>query len=706
MAKIDTGLASLILVAKHYKITADMRQLERAYVLEEGSVDTNTLVQAGRDLKLKVRAYNSLTFEDMKKLPCPAILTMKNNRYIVLQGFKDGHMFITDPMASQNIQEANVEIVRQNWQGEAILFTRRYELPQEESRKFGFRWFIPVVAKYGKYLRSVLFLSLILQLLGLASPFFIQVIIDRVLVHRSSSALDVLIMGMLMTTVFSSWLDSLRSYLFTNITTKMDVALSSRLFRNITALPMEYFSRWQVGDVVARMGEMENLRNFMTGSALTIVLDMFFALVCFLVMVFYSPMLTLVVVLFLPLFILLNLVVAPIYKRMINQRFLIGSENNSFLIETITGIRTVKSTGIEGNFLTKYEDMLSRYVRAVFSVINLANIAGAIGLFLQQSFNLAILWVGANYVMDNKITVGELIAFQMLAGQLIAPVMRLINMWQYFQQTRVSMERLGDIMNEKTEPAFNPARTTLPNIRGDIGIDHVSFKYTDDGGNVLDSFSVNIQAGMRVGIVGRSGSGKSTLTKLIQRLYLPHNGRILIDGVDTAQVEPAWLRRQIGVVLQDSMLFGGTIEENIKIAFPNATREDIVRAAELAGADAFIQEMPHGYDTFVGERGSLLSGGQRQRISIARALISDPKILIFDEATSALDYESESIIMANIEKIAAGRTMLMIAHRLSTVENCDAIIVMDKGRIVEAGRHQELLARKGPYYRLYMAQMN
>lgn len=706
MAKIDTGLASLILVAKHYKITADMRQMERAYVLEEGSVDTNTLVQAGRDLKLKVRAYNSLTFEDMKKLPCPAILTMKNNRYIVLHGFKDGHMFITDPMASQNIQEANVEIVRQNWQGEAILFTRRYELPQEESRRFGFRWFIPVVAKYGKYLRSVLFLSLILQLLGLASPFFIQVIIDRVLVHRSSSALDVLIMGMLMTTVFSSWLDSLRSYLFTNITTKMDVALSSRLFRNITALPLEYFSRWQVGDVVARMGEMENLRNFMTGSALTIVLDMFFALVCFLVMVFYSPMLTLVVVLFLPLFILLNLVVAPIYKRMINQRFLIGSENNSFLIETITGIRTVKSAGIEGNFLTKYEDMLSRYVRAVFSVINLANIAGAIGLFLQQSFNLAILWVGANYVMDNKITVGELIAFQMLAGQLIAPVMRLINMWQYFQQTRVSMERLGDIMNEKTEPAFNPARTTLPNIRGDIGIDHVSFKYTDDGGNVLDSFSVNIQAGMRVGIVGRSGSGKSTLTKLIQRLYLPHNGRILIDGVDTAQVEPAWLRRQIGVVLQDSMLFGGTIEENIKIAFPNATREDIVRAAELAGADAFIQEMPHGYDTFVGERGSLLSGGQRQRISIARALISDPKILIFDEATSALDYESESIIMANIEKIAAGRTMLMIAHRLSTVENCDAIIVMDKGRIVEAGRHQELLARKGPYYRLYMAQMS
>ena len=704
MTKIDTGLACLILVARHYKITADMRQLERAYVLEEGSVDTTTLVRAGRDLKLKVRASQA-GFDQLKDIPCPAILSMNGGRYIVLHGFRDGKMFITDPMAGESIQAANIDIVRKNWLGEVILFTRRYELPAGKAEKFGFRWFLPVVAKYGKYLRSVLGLSLILQLLALASPFFVQVIIDRVLVHRSADALDVLVFGMLLTTVFSSWLDSLRSYLFTNITTKMDVALSSRLFRNITALPLSYFSRWQVGDVVARMGEMENLRNFMTGSSLTIVLDMVFALVCFLVMFFYSPILTVVVALFLPLFILLNLVVAPIYKRMINQRFLIGSENNSFLIETITGIRTVKSSSIEASLLGKYEDMLSRYVRAVFSVINLSNIAGAIGLFLQQSFNLAIIWVGAVYVMDNELTVGELIAFQMLAGQLIAPVMRLINMWQYFQQTRVSMERLGDIMNEETEPAFNPARTTLPSIRGDIGLDHITFRYTEDGGDVLDGISVNIQAGMRIGIVGRSGSGKSTLTKLIQRLYLPRTGRILIDGVDTAQVEPAWLRRQIGVVMQDSMLFAGTIEENIRIAYPNATREDVERVAKLAGVDTFVNDMVHGYDTFVGERGSLLSGGQRQRIAIARALISDPRIVIFDEATSALDYESEHIIMDSIDRIAKGRTMLMIAHRLSTVESCDAIIMLDHGRIVEAGSHQELLHRQGAYYRLYMAQM-
>ena len=307
--------------------------------------------------------------------------------------------------------------------------------------------------------------------------------------------------------------------------------------------------------------------------------------------------------------------------------------------------------------------------------------------------------------MKAEITVGDLIAFQMLAGQLIAPIMRLVNMWQYFQQTRVSMERLGDIMNEETEPAFNPGRTTLPSIKGSIDIDRMSFRYSEEGDRVLDQIRLSIPAGTKVGIVGRSGSGKSTLTKLIQRLYTPETGRILIDGVDIAQVEPAWLRRQIGVVLQDSMLFSGTIEENIRIACPNATHEDVVQAATLAGASEFIDQMAHGYDTFVGERGSLLSGGQRQRVAIARALIADPRIIIFDEATSALDYESEHIIMENIEPISKGRTMIMIAHRLSTVRNCDVIVVIDHGRIIEAGSHEQLLEHQGLYHKLYSIQM-
>ena len=614
---------------------------------------------------------------------------------------RDGDIYVMDPAFSNQPVKIDRYKLLMDWTGDAILFTRRYELDKKKS-KFGFKWFIPVMMKYLPFLRSVLFVSLLLQILGLASPIFTQNIIDKVLVHRAADALDILVLGMVICTIFQNFMLGLRTYLFANITSKMDVVLSARLYKNITALPVSYFQKWQVGDVVSRTGELETLRSFMTGNSLTIVLDIIFAIVYFIVMFFYSRVLSIVVLVMIPLFVLLNVIVAPIFKRMINDKFLIGSENRSFLIETITGIHTVKASSVESNFIRRYEEMLARFVKASFNVVNLANIANSIGTFFFSIFNLVILWVGAYYVMEGEISVGELIAFQMIAGQLIAPIMRLINQWQHFQQVRVSMERLSDIMDEETEPAFNPSRTTLPSLRGDIALEKLAFSYSEEGGKVLENVNIRIPAGMKVGIVGRSGSGKSTLTKLIQRLYLPDTGRILIDGVDIAQVEPAWLRRQIGVVLQDSKLFSGSVEENIRIACPNATHEDVVNAARLAGADEFISQFPHGYETFVGERGSLLSGGQRQRIAIARALISNPSILIFDEATSALDYESENIIMNNIEPISKGRTMLMIAHRLSTVRDCDAIIVIDKGR----GTHDELMKRNGVYAKLHQAQMS
>ncbi|MCR5834029.1 MAG: type I secretion system permease/ATPase [Selenomonadaceae bacterium] len=702
---IDTGIACLISIAKYYNIPADYRQLERAYVLEEGSVDFTTLVRAARDLKLKAREYTGLKEEDLDKLVYPILIKLHSGKNVVITTIRDGDIYVLDPIFSQHPVKVDRYKLLMDWTGEAILFTRRYEIEKKKS-KFGFKWFLPVVTKYIPFLRSVLFLSLLLQLLGLTAPIFTQNIIDKVLVHRSADALDILVMGMFICTVFKTWMTSLRAYLFTNIAIKMDVALSSRLFKNITSLPVSYFQKWQVGDVVSRLGELQTLRSFMTGSSLTIVLDIVFAVLYFLVMFLYSKLLSIVVLVMIPLFVILNLIVAPIFKRMINDKFLIGSENRSFLIETITGIRTVKSSAVENQFTRRYEEMLARLVNASLAVVNLANVANSIGTFLFSMFNLVILWIGAYNVMEGEISVGELIAFQMIAGQLIAPVMRLINQWQYFQQIRVSMERLGDIMDEETEPAFNPSRTTLPSLRGDIALEKLAFSYTPEGGKVLDNINIKIPAGMKVGIVGRSGSGKSTLTKLIQRLFLPDSGRIMIDGVDIAQVEPAWLRRQIGVVLQDSKLFSGTVEENIRIACPNATHEDVVNAARLAGADEFISKFPHGYETFVGERGSLLSGGQRQRIAIARALISNPSILIFDEATSALDYESENIIMSNIEPISRGRTMLMIAHRLSTVRDCDAIIVIEKGRIIEAGSHDELMKRNGVYAKLHQAQMS
>lgn len=701
---IDTALACLVQIAGHFSIPADMRQLERAYIMDEHPVDTVTLLLASKDLGLKSRSFQGIDAAHLARMPLPAICRLKTGTYAVVYAVNGEQVVFYDPLTDRSRRlVTKLETFRKNFAGEVVLFAKRYAL-EKKFKKFGFSWFIPVVAKYKNFLVKVLFISLILQLFGLLSPLFTQTIIDKVLVHHSLSTMDVLIGGMILVALFQNWMLALRSYLFIHTTNKIDVTLSAHMFRKVTELSVRYFDKWQVGDVVSRMGELETIRSFLTGSALTIVLDVVFAVVYLTVMFLYSTMLSYIVWATIPLYILLNAIVAPIYKKRINERFLLGAENQSFMIEAVTGVKTVKTMGVEQTFVERYEEILARYLKSVFSVINLANIAGCIGMFLQQAFNLAILWVGAYYVMQHELTVGELIAFQMLAGQVIAPVLRLVNMWQYFQQIRVSMDRMSDVMDEKSEPAFNPNRTTLPNLSGEIIFDNVNFRYKADGKNILSDVKVRIPAGAKVGIVGRSGSGKSTLVKLIQRLYVPDSGRVLIDGVDIAQVETAWLRRQIGVVLQENFLFSGTIKENISIALPNVAEERVVAAAQLAGADGFVQEMPQGYETFVGERGSLLSGGQRQRVSIARALLLDPRILIFDEATSALDTESERLILEHIDQIAQGRTMLMVAHRLSTIRGCDMIIAMDKGRIVEIGTHHELMEHKGYYYHLYASQ--
>ena len=704
----DSALGCLVQIAAHFSIPADISQLSRAYITETRAVDTTGLLMASRDLGLKSRAYEGVTLERLEKMPRPLVCRMVDGGFVLITRIDEDGVVLFDPRQKEGEQLLVVkrDFFREKWSGEAVLFTKRYQLAKalDKVEHFGFGWFIPVVAKYKAFLLKVLFISLILQLLGLMTPLFTQTIIDRVLTHRSVSTMDVLLAGMILVALFNHWMLALRTYLFINTTNKIDVTLSAHLFRKVSELPSKYFDKWQVGDIVSRMGELETIRSFLTGTALTLVLDVAFAVVYLVVMFLYSNVLSYIVWITIPIYIVLNAVIAPVYKKRINERFLLSAENNSFNIETITGIRTVKTMGVEKTFVSRYEEILSRFLKSALAVLNLANFANSLGTFLQMAFNLAILWIGAYIVMQRGLSVGQLIAFQMLAGQVIAPVLRLVNMWQYFQQIRVSMARLGDIMDEKSEPAFDPNRTTLKELKGEIVFDKVNFRYKADGKNVLSDFSIKIGAGARVGVVGRSGSGKSTMTRLIQRLYVPDSGRVLIDGVDIAQVETAWLRRQIGIVLQENFLFAGTIKENIAITMPNVPEEQIMAAAKLSGADDFIREMPQGYETFVGERGSLLSGGQRQRVSIARALLLNPRILIFDEATSALDTESERQILANIDEIAKGRTTIMIAHRLSTVKDCDAIIAMDHGRIMEVGTHQQLMERRGYYYHLYASQ--
>lgn len=702
--KLDTGIICLAIIAKILGIPADEAQLRRAYAVSDADgIDTMTLLRAAGELGLKSRLVTSSP-QRFIKTPLPAIVILKNGNYIVVARRENEKVVVIDPYR-QHPFVLPLENLFNGWNSEAILFTRRYVSAKEKSEgRFDLSWFVPAIWRYKNFLGQVLFLSLILQLFGLITPMFTQIIVDKVLIHRSLNTLDVLIIGMGFVSIFQAWLTGLRSYLFTHTTNKIDVALSTKLFRHITALPVKYFETWQVGEVVARVKELENVRQFITGSGLTVVLDTIFTVVYIIAMFMYSSYLSLITLLMLPLYIILNLIVTPIYRKRLNDKFTAGTENEAFLIETVTGIQTVKSMAVESQIVQKWEQMLARYIKTAFATANLSNIAGNIGSFIQQVFILVILWFGSYQVMQDKMTVGELIAFQMMSGQVVAPILRLVNMWQNFQQTMVSVDRLGDILNEAAEPAFNANRTTLPAVRGDIFFDRVTFRYRPEMPEVLYQVSINIKSGTRIGIVGRSGSGKSTLTKMIQRLYVPESGRILIDGVDLAQVEPAWLRRQIGVVLQENFLFNGTIRNNIGAARLGASIKEIMAAAKASGAHEFIQELADGYDTIVGERGTALSGGQRQRIAIARALLTDPRILIFDEATSALDYESERIIMNHLKHISFGRTMIMIAHRLSTVQHCDCIIVLERGRVMEMGTHEELLANKAMYYSLHAQQ--
>ena len=699
--QVDTALGALVAVAQYYGIPAEYEQIKRAYVVRPEGMDNLTLLRAARDLGLKGREFSPKA-EQLNSIPFPAIAVMSGNHYVLLLRRNEDQLHILDPSTGRTMA-VPVEQFLARWSGVVILVARRFVL-ERVKQKLGLLWFAPQVFRYKNQLVWVLGLSLLLQLLGLATPLFTQVIIDKVLVHRSLNTLDIMLLGMLVLNCFSVWISALRSYLFTHTTSKIDSVLSSQLFRHVTSLPQSYFDRWQAGDVVSRIGELEKIRSFMTGVGLTIVLDIVFAVVYIVIMFVYSSYLSVIVLMALPLYLTLQLIVTPIFKRLLNQLFLIGAENQSFLIETVNGVETVKSTSVEGQFVQKYEQILARLVKTAFTTANVANVANGIAGFIQQLFTLLVLWIGAYLVIERKISVGELIAFQMLSSQVITPILRLINMWQAFQQTRVSIERLGDVMNAEAEPAFNPNRTSLPSVQGEIVFERVSFKYREDGAEVLRSVSFHLSPGMRVGIVGRSGSGKSTVTKLMQRIYVPKFGRVLIDGVDLAQVEPSWLRRQIGVVLQESFLFNGSIAYNIGIADPGVSRERIEEVAAIAGVTKFLSDLPEGLDTPVGERGGRLSGGQRQRVAIARALLTDPKVLIFDEATSALDVESELSIMENLDTIAAGRTMVLIAHRLSTVRHCDKILVMDKGQVIEEGTHEELMKKQGMYFYLHQQQ--
>jgi HlyB family type I secretion system ABC transporter len=572
-------------------------------------------------------------------------------------------------------------------------------------QKFGMSWFWPSLVQYKGVLIEVLIASFFIQLFGLANPLITQMIIDRVLMQNSATALNVFGILLVGVAIGEALLTSLRTYLFADTTNRIDLALGSQIIDRLLRLPLRYFERRSVGELSTRVNELENIRQFLTGTALTVVLDSVFSVIYIIVMSIYSWLLTLVALATLPLCVLITTIISPIARKQLREKAERNARSQSHLVEVIAGIQTVKAQNVELRSRWKWQERYTQYVMAGFQTVVTFTTANSATTFLNQLSSLLVLWVGSYLVLDGKLTLGQLIAFRIVSGYVTSPLLRLTQLWQNFQETALSLERIADILDTPMEAdEIDLSNIPMPTIRGKVKFDNVSFRFAPSGPLNLDGVSLEFPAGTFVGIVGQSGSGKSTLMKLLPRLYPIESGRILVDDYDISKVELYSLRQQIGIVPQDTLLFEGSVQENIALNYPDATSDQIIQAAKIAHAHDFIMELPNGYNSSVGERGSGLSGGQRQRIAIARTILQNPRLLILDEATSALDYESEHHVCSNIADAFAGRTVFFITHRLTTICNADVILMMDRGLVAELGTHDELMALKGRYYCLYQQQ--
>jgi subfamily B ATP-binding cassette protein HlyB/CyaB len=685
----DSGLSALALLASFHQVACEPEQLRHELGLGANPSTTNHVLRGARLLKLKSRAVYRQKPERLEKVPLPSILEMKDGRFVILgRRLEDGTYRIVDA-ASRAAEHMKVEDVVEAWNGTIILITKRANI-QQILKPFGLEWFLPSIWRYRKPLGNVLLASLFIQLCGLLTPIFFQITIDKVLVHKGYSTLTLVTVGLIVLGLFHVALQYLRSYILSHTTSRIDVELGARLFDHLLRLPLAYFESRPAGQTVARVRELETIRNFLTGQGLSSALDILFAILFIVILFMYSVTLGIIVTLSIPCYMLIAMLLRPLLRDKTLQRFSASASSNQFLVESIVGIQTIKAMAVEPTLRVEWEQKLAAYVRTSFGTVMLASLGQNLIQYVNKLVTALVLYFGAYAVINGQMTVGSLIAFNMIMGQVTAPILRLSQLWQDFQQVRVSVERLGDVLNAPTE-SRSMLQAHLPPAKGAVAVRNVVFRYQPGGVEVLKDVSLEIPAGQVIGIVGPSGSGKSTFTKLLQRLYNPEKGQVLIDGIDIGQVDPAWLRRQVGVVLQENLLFNKTVHDNIALANPGMSRAQVMMVARLAGADEFINRLPLGYDTQIEERGSNLSGGQRQRLAIARALATNPRILIFDEATSALDYESEKLIQDNMKHIVRGRTVIIIAHRLAAVRACSRIIAIQEGRIVEDGSHQELL---------------
>jgi ATP-binding cassette subfamily B protein len=700
---VDGTLACFQMFCQHWSIPFRRDVVRRVLVDQQrrlGSVPPQVCGAIAEMLGLRAQSAK-VPVEAIVRLQTPALLQWQDSYAVLYEaGSKEFVLAVPD----RGIQRLKPSAFARQWgeEGEVLLLQPTADTPQ---RKFGLSWFLPSVSRYRRVLIEVLIASFFVQLFGLANPLITQVIIDKVIIQNAPATLNVLGSFLIVTAIFEAILTAIRTNLFVDTTNRIDMKLGTEVIDHLLRLPLRYFEKRPVGELSTRVNELENIRQFLTGTALTVVLDAVFSVIYIAVMVWYSLLLTVVALATVPLFAILTLMVSPIIRRQTRVKAERNAETQSYLVEVVSGIQTVKAQNIELPSRWQWQDKYARYMSASFKNVLTSTTAGSVSHFLSQLSNLVLLWVGAYLVLQGTITLGQLIAFRIIAGYATSPLLRLIQLWQNFQETALSLERLSDILDTPQEvEAVDRQNIPMPPIEGAIRYEGLSFRFSKSPTLQLDNISLEIPAGSFVGVVGQSGAGKSTLTKLLPRLYDPEAGRILIDDYDIHKVELYSLRRQIGMVLQDTLLFDTTVQENIALTNPGASAEEVIAAARVAFAHDFIMSLPNGYNTRVGERGAALSGGQRQRIAIARTVLQNPRLLIMDEATSALDYNSERQVCENLQATFAGRTVLFITHRLATIRRADLILMMDKGRVAEQGTHDELMAMEGLYYCLYRQQ--
>jgi len=700
----DCGAACLVMVGRYWGKRFSINRLRDISNADRNGASIRGLAAAAEAIGFSTRPVKA-TLDKLAKQNLPAIAHWEGKHYIVVYEVTRKHVIVADPAIGQ--RGLTYAEFKAGWTGYALLLQPTSLLKEVDESSQHFWRFFELMKPHWLVLLEVLIASILIQIFGLVTPLLTQLLLDRVLVQRSTLTLTTVGFGLLIFSLFRVVMTGLRQYLLDHTANRIDLSLIAGFIKHTFRLPLRFFEFRYVGDIISRVQENQKIQRFLTGEALSISLDLLTVFIYVGLMFWYSWKMALLVLVIVPPFVLLALIATPFLQRVSREIFGAYAAESSYLIESLTGIRTIKSMAIERTVRWHWEELFHKSITMIFSGQVINNMLLIFSSTIEAVATTALLWFGAWQVIQNQLTIGQLVAFQMLLTTVIRPFQRLIVLWNQLQEVIIAVERIDDVIDaEPEEDLEHQTRQTIPPIRGHIRFDHVTFRYHPEHEvNTLENLTFEVLPGQTVALVGRSGSGKTTISKLILALYPPTEGKILIDGYDISTISLRSLRQQMGVVDQDTFLFGGTIRENLSVGHPEASLDDIIEAAQQAGAHQFIKELPAGYESQIGEGGGMLSGGQRQRLALARALLGNPRLLILDEATSSLDAESERIIQTNLNKIVQGRTTLIIAHRLSTVRNADLILVLDRGILVESGTHDQLMAKRGHYFYLNQQQL-